>query len=172
LNSKSGGIQQFDPYGDPYRRRDPRPKFTPQELREVIAHAEDLIGGPLDDLLNAHRLGASSRTPLQYPHRLIDLLLRLRKAADRPADALALDVASVAIVEVSAVVATFDEWRTDPAWREFQLAIQDPRHYLYATATLTVASALRLHHPKTEIVASSVFRKSALIVRPEATPCP
>jgi hypothetical protein len=130
-------------------------KFTPQELREVIAHAEDLIGAPLDDLLTAHRLGASSPTPPQYSHRLIDLLLRLRKAADNPADALALDVASVAIVEVSAVVFTFDEWRDDPAWSEFQLAIQDPRHYLHATATLTVASALRQHHSKTEIVASS-----------------
>jgi hypothetical protein len=37
-------------------------KITPQELHEVIAHAEDLIGVPLDDLLSAHRLDAAAES--------------------------------------------------------------------------------------------------------------
>lgn len=130
-------------------------RLTPEQLRDVISRAEALIGDTLDDLVQRYQLGATSKTPPRYQHRLIELLLRMRKAADSPDDGLAESTAALAAAEVSGILQTFEDWQSDPAWPEFQQAARDPRTYLHAVTTLTVATALRQHHPGTVLVASS-----------------
>jgi hypothetical protein len=90
----------------------------------------------------------------------VELLLRLRNAAEHPDDGLAESAAAVAIVEVSRVIDAMEQWRRDPAWKEFQEAIQDPGNYLHAVTTLTVAAALKEHHSGTELVASGTPDRS------------
>ena len=91
----------------------------------------------------------------------MELLLRLRRAADHPNDGLAEIAAAVSIAEVGGILEIFEAWRSDPAWPEFQQVVQDPHNYLHAVTTLRVASALKQHHPKTELVASSTPGPSA-----------
>jgi hypothetical protein len=56
----------------------------------------------------------------------VKLLLRLRRAADSPSDALAEGVAAVAIAEVGGIIEIFEAWQKDPTWFEFQQAVQRP----------------------------------------------
>lgn len=130
-------------------------RYTPDELRAVIAQAEELIGEHLDDLIKRFQLGAASPTPPRYRHRLIELLLRLRAAADNPQDRLAESAAAVAIAEVGGIMEIFEHWRNDSNWPEYRQAVQDPRSYLHAVTTLTVAMALKEHHQRTELVPSN-----------------
>jgi hypothetical protein len=130
-------------------------RYAPGELRAVITQAEGLIGDNLDDLVRRYQLGASSLTPPRFPHRLIELLLRLRNAAENPEDHLAESAAAVAIAEVGGILEIFEHWRGDPNWLEYQQAVQDPRSYLHAVTTLSVAMALKEHHHATELVPSS-----------------
>ena len=161
--SKSAPRGGFDPYADPYRGHDVIDRsYSADELRAVIAQVEGLVGDTLDDLVERHRRAATSpATPPGSPHRLVELLLRLRRAADHPDDGLAESAAAVAIAEVGGIIEIFEAWRSDPAWPEFQQAVQDPRNYLHAVTTLSVATALKEHHPKTELVASSTPGPSA-----------
>jgi len=135
-------------------------RYTADELRSVISQAEDLIGNRLEDLVRRYQLGATSVTPPRHQNRLVQLLLRLQRAADRPNDGLAESAAVLAIVEVSGILETLERWRSDPVWPEFQAAIQDPRDYLHAVTTLTVASALKERHPGTLLVASGSAGRS------------
>ncbi len=122
LISESGSERCFDPNADPNRENNLIDRrYSAAELRAVIAEAEALIGDTLDDLVQRHRQGvASPATPPSSPHRLVDLLLRLRRAADDPDDGLAESAAAVAIAEVGGILEIFEVWRSDPAWPEFQ----------------------------------------------------
>lgn len=135
--------------------------YSADELRAVIAEAEALLGESLDDLLQSWKLGRSSTTPPRYPHRFLDLLQRMRRASEHPGNLIADDAAAVAAAEVSGLMQTFDSWRDDPVWPEFQSAFQDPRNFLHAVVTLSMASALRERHQRTELVASGVQGGSA-----------
>jgi hypothetical protein len=85
----------------------------------------------------------------------------MRRAAENPGNLLADDAAAVAAAEVSGLVQTFDGWRDDPVWPEFQRAFPDPRNFVHAVVTLSMASALRERHQRTELVASGVQGGSA-----------
>lgn len=135
--------------------------YSADELRSVIAEAEALLGESLDDLLQSWKLGSSSTTPPRYPHRFLDLLQWMRRASENPGNLIADDAAAVAAAEVSGLMQTFDGWREDPVWPEFQSAFQDPRNFLHAVVTLSMASALRERHQRTELVASGVQGGSA-----------
>ena len=129
--------------------------YSTDELRAVIRETENLVGASLKDLIRRHELGVASSTPPPRQNRLLTLLLTLLRAEEAPHDALAESAAFVSAVELKGVLRTFDQWRRDPAWPEFQAAIQDSRNYLHAVTTLTVASALKQHHPGTKLVGSS-----------------
>jgi hypothetical protein len=73
----------------------------------------------------------------------------LRNAAENPEDYLAESAAAVAIAEVGGILEIFEHWRGDPNWLEYQQAVQDPRSYLHAVTTLSVAMALKEHHHAT-----------------------
>jgi hypothetical protein len=139
----------------------PEKLWTPTELRRVIVRAEALVGDYLDRLVRRYNRGRASPTPPSRPHRLIELLLRLRNAADHPEDSLAQNVASVAVVELDGMLQAFDDWSDDPCLPEFADAARDPRSFLHAVTTLIVASALREHHPGVGLVASSTPGRSA-----------
>ncbi len=134
--------------------------YTPEELLAVIARAEALLGDSLDGLVQSYQLGAASPTPPRHQHRLVEQLLRLRRSAENPDDALAANVAAVTIVEVSSVLDTMEPWQGDACWPEFQSALKDPRSYLHTVTTLAVATSLRQKHPQTELVASSTPGRS------------
>lgn len=89
-------------------------RFSPEELRQVIARAEALLGESLNDLVQTFKLGRFSRTAPRRHHRLVELLLHLRDAADRPDDGFAESLATVAIVEVSGVIEAMEDWRSEP----------------------------------------------------------
>ena len=135
--------------------------YTSEELRSLIARAETLLGQNLDNLIQKHVNSRGLPTPQQNSHRLIEQLLLLRHAAANPDDALAVGIAAVAGAEVGGILDVFEEWRNDPVWPEFQRALNSPEEYLHAVTTLSVASALRLHHPGTQLVASGGPTQSA-----------
>ena len=110
--------------------------FTPTELHAVIRQAETLLGASLDDLVQSYRLGASSLTPPKVRHRFVELLLRLRSAADRPDDPLAQSAAAVSAAEARGVIDAMAAWQRDPVWPEVHSAIKDPANYLHAVTTL------------------------------------
>ncbi len=58
--------------------------FTGSERRRLIERTEDLLGRKLTGLIENHR-----NDQHEYPHRLIELHLRLLRAEDNPADPLA-----------------------------------------------------------------------------------
>jgi hypothetical protein len=142
LNSELTEKYHFDPYADPYGRHRHGPSPDPEELRDVISRAEALTGDEIDDLVKRYQLGATSKTPPRYQHRLIELLLRMRKAGDNPDDALAESTAALAAAEVSGILQTFEDWQSDPAWPEFQQAVQGPRTYLHAVTTTALLIAV------------------------------
>jgi hypothetical protein len=62
--------------------------FTPDERRRLIERTEELLGRKtLDALIDKHR-----GDPNEYPHRLIDLHLRMRRAEENAGDRFADNV--------------------------------------------------------------------------------
>jgi hypothetical protein len=135
-------------------------RWSPQELDRVIRESERLLGAPLADLVAQYHRGRTG-TPASREHRLVELLVRARDAAAAPGDGLLEDAAAVTSVELDAVLAICDEWSQDAVWPEFQRMLQDPGQYLHAISTLAVASALRVRHPDTRLVASGQSGRTA-----------
>ncbi len=126
----------------------------------MIRESERLLGTPLAALVAQYRRGRSG-TPASREHRLVELLVRARDAAAAPEDGLLEDAAAVTSVELDAVLAICGEWTQDPVWPEFQRMLQVAGEYLHAISTLAVASALRVRHPGTRLVASSQSGRTA-----------
>jgi hypothetical protein len=127
----------------------------------VIGQSEALLGLQLADLVKEYHRGRAYATRPPHEHRLVELLVRARDAAAAPGDGLLEDAAVVTSVELDAVLAICDEWSQEPVWPEFQRMLQVPGEYLHAISTLAVASALRVRHPGTRLVASGQTGRTA-----------
>ncbi len=127
-------------------------RLTQEEIRSLVSRAELLIDKPLERLLEKHAAAVASGIRPRHRHRLIELLLRLRAAADL-SNELLIGAAAANAAELNAALDLYDEWRDSPAWRDFQRALRSPQDYLHAFGTLSVANMLRVHHPAVELVA-------------------
>lgn len=108
-----------------------------------------MLGRKLTGLIEKHR-----NNQHEYPHRLIELHLRLLRAEDNPADPLADDNSLVAGTEIAGVLDELNRWRADPVWSEYQRGLNEAREYVHTATSLCFANALRTRHPATELVAS------------------
>jgi hypothetical protein len=124
-------------------------RYTPEERRKLIARTEDLLGWKLNRILERHL-----SSPRENPNRLLELLLRLRRAEANPDNLIADDVATIAGSEVGGILDAFEQWQDDPAWPEFKRALHSAEEYLHAATSLCFASALLEHHQATELVPS------------------
>src|SRR5215470_14640119 len=136
-------------------------RWSPQELDRVIRQSEALLGMPLAALVAQYQRGRASANRAPREHRLVELLVRARDAAAAPGDALLEDAAVVTSAELDAVLAICAEWSQGPVWPEFQRMLQVPGEYLHAISTLAVASALRVRHEGTRLVASGQTGRTA-----------
>lgn len=129
-------------------------RLTHEEISSLVGRAELLIGKPLERLISRHAAAVASGVRPRHRHRLIELLLRLRAAADL-SNELLIGAAAANAAELNAALDLYDEWNQSPAWPDFQRALCSPRDYLHAFGTLSVANMLRLHHPAVELLATS-----------------
>jgi hypothetical protein len=79
-------------------------RWSPQELDRVIRESERLLGTPLAALVAQYRRGRGA-TRASREHRLVELLVRARDAAEAPGDGLLEDAAAVTSVELDSVLA-------------------------------------------------------------------
>jgi hypothetical protein len=129
-------------------------RLTHEEIHSLVARAELLIGKPLGRLIEKHAAAVATGVPPRHRHRLIELLLQLRAAADL-SNELLIGAAAANAAELNAALDLYDAWSHSAAWRDFQRALSSPSDYLHAFATLSVANMLRIHHPAVELVAIS-----------------
>lgn len=123
--------------------------FTGAERSRLIEHTEELLGRKLAGLITKHR-----DDQREYPHRLIELHLRLLRAEENVGDLIADDSSLVAGTEIAGVLDELALWRTDPVWSEYQRGLNEAREYVHTATTLCFANALRTRHGATELVAS------------------
>jgi hypothetical protein len=123
--------------------------FTGPERRRLIERTEELLGRKLAGLIEKHKNDLH-----EYPHRLIELHLRLLRAEDNAGDPMADNTSLVAGTEIAGVLDELDKWRADPVWPEYQRGLNEGREYIHTATTLCFANALRTRHPATELVPS------------------
>lgn len=123
--------------------------FTGPERRRLIERTEELLGRRLAGLIEKHR-----NDQHEYPHRLIELHLRLLRAEDNADDPMADNTSLVAGTEIAGVLDQLDKWRADPVWSEYQRGLSEAREYVHTAPTMCFANALRTRHPATELVPS------------------
>ena len=129
-------------------------QFTSDEVQALTSRAEQLLGRSLGKLLERHAAAASR----PRRHRLIELLLRMRRAADDP-DGIWGGVAAVNAPELHAFLDLYDEWHESPAWLELQRMLCSPAEFLHTVSTLAIANQLRTRHPNTDLVVSVAQEK-------------
>jgi hypothetical protein len=128
--------------------------YTEAEVAALVCRAELLIGKRLDRLIDRHANATRTGTRREHPHRLIEVLLRLRAVAGLT-EGLLVGAAAVNAVELNAALDLYDTWANHQAWPDFQRALRSPHEYLHAVATLSVASMLRVHHRNVELVVAT-----------------
>lgn len=118
--------------------------FTGAERSRLIERTEELLGRKLAGLIAKHR-----DDQREYPHRLIELHLRLLRAEDNVGDLIADDSSLVAGTEIAGVLDELALWRADPVWSEYQRGLNEAREYVHTATTLCFANALRTRHRAT-----------------------
>jgi hypothetical protein len=126
----------------------PTRPFDKVSVAALRARAAAILGSPeLDALLKSHREGDP-----KVRHRLADQIVRLEDAAGGRLSPIAEDAAGVTATEVDSVLTFAEDWQSSTAWLEVLRSLRLPGEYLHAVGTLAVASLLRVHHPKTDII--------------------
>jgi hypothetical protein len=120
-------------------------RFTPEEVEQLVERTELLLGDKLDVLIQRHH---------SRPHRLIELLLRMRTAAAQP-DSIEAGAAAVNAPELHAYLDLYDAWHASPNWPELQAKLCSPDQFLHTVAMLSIASMLKTRHADTRLVLPS-----------------
>jgi hypothetical protein len=129
-------------------------RFTSDEVHALVGRAEQLLGRSLVKLLERHAVAGSR----PRRHRLIELLLRMRQAAQDP-DGIWGGVAAVNAPELHAFLDLYDEWHESRAWPELQRMLCSPAEFLHTVSTLAIANLLRTRHPNTGLAISEGSEK-------------
>lgn len=127
--------------------------YSTQAVEDLQRRAAAIFGDTrFIELLKEHRDGS----PL-VRHRLIDQLIAIDDLRHGRLSAIREDAALAALPETDSVITLTEAARdhsSAEAWNEVRRGFTSAAEYLHSVGVVQVASLLRIHHPRTEFIAT------------------